>query len=205
VNPLQFELLARLVRTALNDQTRAYSATWSVARLRTLLVHQCLRDGHQVVEQPIPGTPSYRHHAAEWSRPELQADLKVILAKTSKQLFINLRCGSEEPEHDSLSVEQLHRDITRLSRGELDAVLISSEAQPYERLRDIDTQKHTRITDSMRFINRVLPEAGVLNMRQPSHTPVGDLTIDVAGAKTRAFGLNRLVAAIYVQGLENPR
>jgi hypothetical protein len=103
-----------------------------------------------------------------------------------------LRHGSGE----ALSVASAHRAIERVSSGAIDALLISADAQAYERLFDpAEDRSASRLRHA---VAAVLPRAANV-AREKAHTCiVGDATIATVGREVRAFGITRVACAVYV-------
>jgi hypothetical protein len=203
LDTVQLELLQRLLETAVADSSRAFTATWSTARLRTLLVHACLDQGHQVIEPVVPGTPARMNHAPRGARP---ADLQVVSRAGARPLAVDLLTGSMPQgdadtalRHDSgkaLSPASVHRAIERVSSGVIDALLISADAQAYERL--FDPAEHRSASRLRQSVMAVLPRAANV-AREKAHTSIlGDVTVATVGREVRAFGIARVACAVYV-------
>jgi hypothetical protein len=210
----RLELLQRLLQTAADDLHRAFTATWSTARLRTLLVHACLDAGHQVVEPAVPGVPARAKHAPRAARP---ADLEAIRRDGAHPLAVDLLTGSggagvpwdrpgggpvlsrvEGPHggNTSLSLASAHRGIERVSSGAIDALLISADAQAYERL--FESAAGRAAGRQRQAVATVLPRAANI-AREKAHTCIlGDATVATVGREVRAFGITRLACAVYV-------
>lgn len=208
----RFELLQRLLQTAVADLHRAFTATWSTARLRTLLVHACLDQGHQVVEPVVAGTPARAGHPPRAARP---ADLEAI-RRGARPLAVDLLTGGspqrvgeargDEPDRGdsslrhasdrALSVASAHRAIERVSSGAIDALLISADAQAYERL--FDPAAGRSGSRHRHAVVSVLPRAANV-ARVTAHTCIlGDATVATVGREVRAFGIARVACAVYV-------
>lgn len=198
MSPHQFELLTRFVRSAATDLTRAYSATWSVSRLRALLVHRSLNLGHQVLEQPVPGTPAYRDQRARNATGGDEADLQILQQGGDKLLFLDLLCGTTQAPECTLTVEAVHRSITRLSLGKTDALMIAADLDAYEAVQ-VPDPKLIAPDKRRKLVGASLPTYGKLNMRDPHHMAFGDITLDTVGVKITAFGMERLVCVMYEQ------
>ncbi len=193
----QIELLQRLLHTTADDLSRTYSATWSSARLRTVLVHACLEAGHRVIERTIAGTPAHSNRLAKEARP---ADLQALLRHDARPLHVDLLVGSSTSPAGkaslSLSLGMAHQAIERLASGAVDALLISADAQAYERLFDpVDGRTAAR---QRRAVTTVLPRTAAEGSEKPYVHTLGDATMTAVTRDVRAFGLARLACAIYV-------
>jgi hypothetical protein len=209
----RLELLQRLLQTAADDLQRAFTATWSTARLRTLLVHACLDADHQVVEPAVQGVPARAKHAPRAARP---ADLEAIRRDGTHPLAMDLLTGSggaglpwerpgsglpsraEGPHGDdtSLSLASAHRAIERVSSGAIDALLISADAQAYERL--FESASGRAAGRQRQAVATVLPRAANI-AREKAHTCIlGDATVATVGREVRAFGITRVACVVYV-------
>jgi hypothetical protein len=199
----RLDLLQQLLQTAAADLERAFTATWSTARLRTLLVQACLDRGHQVVEPVVAGVPARANQDPRAPRP---ADLQAIRRDGARALSVDLLTGGNPPPGRSqgfaaaspqaLTLALAHRALERVASGAIDALLISADAHAYQQLFDAadgraaSRQRHTVVT--------VLPRAAHVT-REKAHTCIlGDATVATVGREVRAFGLARVACAVYV-------
>ena len=195
----RLDLLLRLLQVAGIDSSRAFTSTWSSARLRTLLMRACLDEGHQVLEPGVPGTPSRAGHATRGARP---ADLQARPRSGARPLALDLLSGGHAPHGASeglarpLSLATVHGAIDRVSSGAIDALLISADALAYDQLFGaVDGRSASRLQN---LVAAVLPRAANFS-RDKAHTCiVGDTTMATVGREVRAFGMSRVACAVYV-------
>ena len=131
MNALQTRLLQQLMRAAARDLERAYSATWSRSRLYTVLAGHCRREGHQVVEPVVHGTPAYLKQAGTDGIARAGSDLQISQGAGGRLLFVDLLTSSTElsgREGGSLTLETAHSAISRVLEHEIDALLVVADA-----------------------------------------------------------------------------
>jgi hypothetical protein len=184
-------LLRQLREAAADDQERAYTATWSRERLRTLLVHVCLGHGHQVVEPTVPGTPA--HQPPGRGQPAL-ADLQVVPRHEARALAVDLLTARSGAEGLVLSV--VHRAIERVAAGHTDAVLISADADAYDRV--LEPSTGVQAARMRQLVTAALPRAGRFQTGQATTWTTGDVTLATVGTAVHAFGGLRVVCTVHV-------
>lgn len=191
----QVRLLKQLMRAAVNDLGSAYSATWSKSRLYTVLATQCIRDGHQVVEPVVTGTPAHLHRVSQSGPGHEHPDLQISHKDGGRLLFVDLLVGTLEGRGEGrLFPEDAHRSISRVHQGKIDAVIIAADALAYEQVRGQGTEGEVR---QRRLVGSVLPHSDLLSAS--AHRKVlGDITLETVGSSFSAFGVPRVVSATYV-------
>lgn len=197
MTPDQLSLMRRLLRAVVTDQTRAFSATWSLSRVRTVLMDQVHARGHQVIDPGLPGTPSFVR-SAKPAMADDEPDLKVLARNDSKPLFIDILCASRQSSQDTMSLAAATRRIARLTTGHSDLLLISADADAYDRVRvpesvvNLDDEKRHRV------VAAVFPASNKLSASERHRVALGDVSIEAMGVRSMAFGTPRVACAVYV-------
>lgn len=198
MTPDQFALVRRLIHTAAIDQTRAYSATWSLSRMRTVLMDKVISGGHRVVEIDVPGTPTFSR-SAKLAVMEDEPDLKVMHANGSQSIFIDMLCGSAQADTGVMDVVSTYDKVMRLATGRSDLLLISADADAYERVRTQPSQLRKDEDPTIRVLAAVLPAATKVSATDKHRVTLGDVSMEAWGVKSTAFGTARVVCAVYVR------
>ncbi len=190
----QVRLLKQLMRAAVNDLGSAYSATWSRSRLYTVLAGQCIRDGHQVVEPVVKGTPAHLHRVSVAGPSQDHPDLQVSHKDGGRLLFIDLLVGTIEGRGEpDLSAQTVHRAIARVHQGQIDALIIAADAHAYDQIQ----APGEGMVRQRRAVASVLPRSELLSAN-PHRKVLGDITLETVGSSFAAFGVPRVVSTTYV-------
>ncbi len=198
MTPDQFALVRRLIHTAAIDQTRAYSATWSVSRMRTIVMDKAISGGHQVVESDVVGAPTARHVHRQ-ADLDVEPDLKLLHARGQQAIFIDMLCGSAQAESEAMTVASTYDKVMRLSTGRSDLLLISADADVYERVRTQPSTLRKDENPSIRVLAAALPPATKVSATEKHRVTLGDVSIEGWGVKSTAFGGMRVVCGLYVR------
>lgn len=182
-----------MMRVAAIDLGRAYSATWSSSRLRTLLIDECIRRNLQI-HDPVPeGKATVAKQSRPGSRELATPDLVVLDRGGRKMLTVDLLCGSQQGEGSEFSSLQVYNAIARLTSGHIDAIIVSADADSYGKLHAHDTTLQGRDATRVKVFTAVLPPMGEVSMRQPRRITIDDTTMTIYGARVTAFGMGRVV------------
>jgi hypothetical protein len=204
--PDPLNLLKKLLRVAAVDQGRAFSATWTKSRLRTLLMDECFQRGLQLAQDKamVQAEPLSRVHgfAGQRVKPaERQTpDLVVQDAQGRKLLTVDVLCGSSQGSEPLFTPEAVYTSIVRLTKGVVDAVMISTDIDDYNRLHVADTALQGTDALRIRLFTAVLPPPGEVSVRNPRLITLDDSTLTVFGARTTAFATGRVVCALCQHG-----
>jgi hypothetical protein len=200
MTPDQIQLLHRLVKTAAVDQTRVFSATWSQSRLRTVLIDKIIASGHQIMEPEVVGTPLAMMRAAtHHDRQAAAPDLKVLSRSGDKLLFVDVLVASRHATERPTTVADLHTAVGKLASGATDVLILSADGDSYEALRHIDTASPHRVDPRSKTLASVMPTLSAVSGKSPHHATVGDISLEVIGLRSSAFGTARVACAVYVQ------
>ncbi len=203
MSPEHFDLIRRLLRAAAVDQTRTYSATWSLSRLRTMLTNKVLGFGHRVIDAEVPGTPSYTNqalaqHALHVPAPAA-ADLTILEHPGDRVMYVDLQVASAQAAAGSMTFEMAYDKIMRITAGQSDVLLISADADAYDRARSRDSRQRGPEDPRLKVVAAVLPAYSKMSVLEPHHVTLGDLSVELLGVKCMAFGTPRVACAMYVR------
>ncbi len=197
MSPEQISLLNKLIRAANVDQGRVYSATWSVSRLRTLLMHECIKRGLQVVDAYIPGSPASLKQIKRDVAEIMPADLTVLNRFGQKLLTLDLLVGSPEGIEPASTPQQIYNAIVRVTSGHVDGFLMSADVDIYNGLHHKQEQLDGRDTQRIKIFTAVLPPVSGLSVRTPRQITLDDTTLSVVGTRVTAFGGARVICSAY--------
>jgi hypothetical protein len=204
--PDPLNLLKRLLRVAAVDQGRAFSATWTKSRLRTLLLDECFQRGLQIAQDKAAtqAEPLSRVHGFAAKRTNLtekqMPDLVVQDAQGRKLLTVDVLCGSSQGSEPLFTSEAVYTSIVRLTKGVVDAVMISTDIDDYNRLHFPDDALQGTDALRVRLFTAVLPPPSEVSVRNPRLITLDDSTLTVFGARTTAFATGRVVCALCQHG-----
>ncbi len=191
----QAELLKQLREAAADDLARVYSATWSAARLRTVLVNACREAGHRIVESPIAGTPAHQPRPAGQAR---RGDLLVVPRRHTRAVSVDLIAISARDTGDGAAVPTtVQRAFDRVAVGVVDAVLISADVEAYDQARS-PTAGHARVTRARPRAGSALPASAALWSGQMQMVTWGDAALAAVAKGVYGFGSGRLAFTAHV-------
>jgi hypothetical protein len=193
--PAQLDLLHRLMRVAAIDLNRAYSASWSRSRLRTILADDCIKRGLQVTDAPAAAMAIVSRFVTATAGDGAPAspDLGVLNAKGQKLLTVDLHCGSFQAEQSDFMPDSVYNSVARLVRGYVDSFVISADADIYTKLLEPDEKLQGRDAARIRVFESVLPPVSQLSFKEPRRITVDDTSMKVYGVRVSAFGITRIV------------
>lgn len=200
LNSDQTKLLHRLMRVAAVDLGRAYSASWSRSRLRTLMIEECIKRNLQVVDAGASthAPPNKRLRAG--LREPAAADLVVLDQGGRKLLTLDVLCGSLQSEAGEFTPVAVYNAFARLNAGHVDAVVISADADIYGKLLEPDEALMGNDASRIKVFGAVLPPLGTVSMREPRRITIDDTTLTIFGARVTAFGIARVVVGACQSG-----
>lgn len=193
LNPDQTKLLHRLMRVAAIDLGRAYSASWSRSRLRTLLIEECIKRDLQVLDASASVSASSNPRPRGGQNEPTAPDLAVLDRGGRKLLTLDVLCGSLQSEAGEFTPTAVYKAFARLNAGHIDAVIISADADIYSKLLEPDESMKGSDAPRIKVFTALLPPLGDVSMREPRRITIDDTTLTIFGARVMAFGIGRVV------------